>query len=146
MLIVGNYHLLTDAAYYAIWLSIFYGLKDRRLKNLLVFSPKIEDLTFLTLICLQTKGKRGKWLSFVPKPPVRKDKAYRWLFLRFELQNQRWIHRFSGWLLCLDKGSNHICFVSRISVSFAAKRESWQLWFGLVLAKPFLFLPLLVLL
>ena len=35
-------------------------MKDRRLKNLLVFSPKIEDLTFLTLICLQTEGKREK--------------------------------------------------------------------------------------
>ena len=43
----------------------------------------------------------------------------------------------------LDKGSNHVCFVSRISVSFAAKRESQQLWFGLVLAQPSLFLPLL---
>ena len=46
----------------------------------------------------------------------------------------------------LDKGSNHVCFVSRISVSFAAKRESQQLWFGLVLAQPSLFLPLLALL
>ncbi len=46
----------------------------------------------------------------------------------------------------LDKGSNHVCFVSRISVSFAAKRESRQLWFGLVLAQPSLFLPLLALL
>ena len=50
--------LKPDAAYYANWLSIIYGLKDRLLKNLLVFSPKIEDLTFLTLVCLQTKGKR----------------------------------------------------------------------------------------
>ena len=50
--------LFPDAAYYANWLSIIYGLKDRLLKNLLVFSPKIEDLTFLTLVCLQTKGKR----------------------------------------------------------------------------------------
>ena len=54
-----------------------YDLKDRSLENLLVFSPKIEDLTFLTLVCLQTKGKREKWLSFAPKHPVRKDKAYR---------------------------------------------------------------------
>jgi hypothetical protein len=37
-----------------------YGLKDRRLKNLLVFLQKIEDLTFLTFVCLQTEGKRGK--------------------------------------------------------------------------------------
>jgi hypothetical protein len=51
-------------------------LKDRLLKNSLVFSSKIEDLTFLTLVYLQTKGKREKWLSFAPKPPVRKDKAY----------------------------------------------------------------------
>lgn len=47
-----------DAAYYANWLSILYDLKDRRRKNLLVFLPKIEDLTLLTLTCLQTKGKR----------------------------------------------------------------------------------------
>ena len=103
---VLNINMLTncyflDAAYYANWLSIFYDLKDRRLKNLLVFSPKIEDLTFLTLICLQTKGKRGKWLSFVPKPPVRKDKAYRWLFRRFRLQNGRQIHRFPGCFLVI---------------------------------------------
>ena len=58
MLIVGNHHLFPDAAYYANWLSIVYGLKDRSLKNLLVFLPKIEDLTLLTLVCLQTKGKR----------------------------------------------------------------------------------------
>ena len=37
---------------------MIYSLKDRLLKNLLVFSSKIEDLTFLTLVCLQTKGKR----------------------------------------------------------------------------------------
>lgn len=35
-----------------------YALKGRLLKNLLVFLPKIEDLTLLTLTCLQTKGKR----------------------------------------------------------------------------------------
>ena len=58
MLIVGNHPLLPDAAYYANWLSILYDLKDRRRKNLLVFLPKIEDLTLLTLTCLQTKGKR----------------------------------------------------------------------------------------
>ena len=51
--------LFADAAYYANWLSVVYGLKDRLLKILLVFSSKIEDLTFLTLVCLQTKGKRG---------------------------------------------------------------------------------------
>ena len=96
--------LFADAAYYASWLSVVYSLKDRLLKNLLVFSSKIEDLTLLTLVCLQTEGKRGKWLSFAPKPPVRKDKAYRWLFRRMGLQNQRWIHGFWGWFLWLDKG------------------------------------------
>ena len=50
--------LLADAAYYANWLSIVYSLKDRLLENLLVFSSKIEDLTLLTLVYLQTKGKR----------------------------------------------------------------------------------------
>ena len=48
----------SDAAYYANWLSIVYSLKDRLLENLLVFSSKIEDLTLLTLVYLQTKGKR----------------------------------------------------------------------------------------
>ena len=86
--------LFADAVYYANWLSVVYSLKDRLLKNLLVFSSKIEDLTFLTLVCLQTEGKRGKSLSFALKSPFRKDKAYRWLFLRMGLQNQRWIHGF----------------------------------------------------
>ena len=69
--------LFADAAYYANWLTIVYDLKDRSHENLLVFSPKIEDLTFLTLVCLQTKGKREKWLSFALKSLFRKDKAYR---------------------------------------------------------------------
>ena len=115
--------LFADAAYYAGWLSIAYGLKDRLLKKLLVFSSKIADLTLFFVTNLKTEGKWGKSLSFAPKPPVRKDKAYRWLFLRFELQNQRWFYGFWGWLLCLDKGSNHVCFVSRISVSFADKKR-----------------------
>ena len=34
-----------------------YDLKDRMLEKLLVFSLKIEDLTFLILICLSTEGK-----------------------------------------------------------------------------------------
>ena len=54
-----------------------YDLKDRRLKNLLVFSPKIEDLTLFFVINLKTEGEWGKSLSFAPKPPFRKDKAYR---------------------------------------------------------------------
>jgi hypothetical protein len=55
---------------------MLYDLKDRSLKNLLVFSSKIEDLTFLTLVCLQTKGKREKSLSSALKSPFRTDKAY----------------------------------------------------------------------
>ena len=58
MFMVYNTTLFPDAAYYANWLSMVYDLKDRSLENLLVFSPKIEDLTFLTLVYLQTKGKR----------------------------------------------------------------------------------------
>ena len=49
--------IIVDAAYYANWLSEVYDLKDRMLEKLLVFSLKIEDLTFLTLICLSTEGK-----------------------------------------------------------------------------------------
>ena len=54
--------------------------------------------------------------------------------------------RILGLAIVSYNSSNHVCFVSRISVSFAAKRESRQLWFGLVLAQPSLFLPLLALL
>ena len=68
--------VISNTAYYTNWLSIVYDLKDRSLENLLVFSPKIEDLTFLTLVYLQTKGKREKWLSFALKSPFCKDKAY----------------------------------------------------------------------
>lgn len=91
--------LLTDATYYANWLSIVYGLKDRQLKNLLVFSSKIADLTLFFVAYLKTEGKWGKSLSFAPKPPLRKDKAYRGLFRRFGLQNQRWAHGFWGLFL-----------------------------------------------
>ena len=69
--------LLADAAYYANWLSMVYDLKDRSLENLLVFLPKIEDLTFLTLVCLQTEGKREKLPSLALQSPFHKDKIYR---------------------------------------------------------------------
>ena len=49
---VGNHYLFADAVYYADWLSVVCDLKDRMLKKLLVFSLKIEYLTFLTLVCL----------------------------------------------------------------------------------------------
>lgn len=91
--------IFTDAAYYAIWLSIVYVLKDRLLENLLVFSSKIEDLTLFFVASLKTEGKWGKSLSFAPKPPLRKDKVYRGLFRRFRLQNGRQIHRFPGCFL-----------------------------------------------
>ena len=54
--------------------------------------------------------------------------------------------RILGLALVSYNGSNHVCFVSRISVSFAAKRERRQLWFGLVLAQPYIYLTLLALL
>lgn len=54
-----------------------YVLKDRLLKKLLVFSSKIADLTLFFVACLKTEGKWGKSLSFAPKPPLRKDTAYR---------------------------------------------------------------------
>ena len=84
----------SDAAYYANWLSIVYGLKDRSLKNLLVFLPKIEDLTLLTLVCFQTKGKREIWLYFALKSPFRKDRAWLWLFRWLWMQNHKWVHGF----------------------------------------------------
>lgn len=67
----------SNTAYYIGWLSVVYSLKDRPLKNLLVFSSKIEDLTLFFVANLKTEGKWGKLPSFAPKPPVRKDKAYR---------------------------------------------------------------------
>lgn len=66
-----------DAAYYSCWLSVVYDLKDRLLKNLLVFSSKIEDLTLFFVAYLKTEEKWGKSLSFAPRPPHHKDKAYR---------------------------------------------------------------------
>ena len=114
----------SDAVYYTSWLSVVYDLKDRPLENLLVFSSKIEDLTFLTLVCLQTKGKRGKWLSFAPKPPVRKDKAYWWLFRRFRLQNRRWIYGFLGGILWFDKGSLALFLGWGIEFFCSQKRKS----------------------
>ena len=50
--------IIVDAAYYANRLSIVYDLTDRSRVNLLKKKKKIEDLTFLTLVCLQTEGKR----------------------------------------------------------------------------------------
>ena len=52
--------LFADAASNAYWLSIVYGLKDRNLKNLLVFSQKIEDLTIFFISSLRTEGKEAK--------------------------------------------------------------------------------------
>lgn len=78
---------------------MLYDLKDRSLKNLLVFSSKIEDLTLFFVASLKTEGKWGKSLSFASKPPLRKDKVYRGLFRRFRLQNGRQIHRFPGCFL-----------------------------------------------
>ena len=99
----GSSASFADAAYYANWLSIVYGLKDRRFKNLLVFLPKIEDLTLFFVTCLKTEGKRGKSPYFVSNPPLRKNKAYRWFFRRLGLQNQRCIHGFASCLLRLVK-------------------------------------------
>jgi hypothetical protein len=56
---------------------VVYSLKDRLLKKLLVFSPKIADLTLFFVAHLKTEGKWGKSFSFAPKPPLHKDKAYR---------------------------------------------------------------------
>ena len=45
------------------------------LEKLLVFSLKIEDLTFLTLVYFKRREKR-KIILVALKLPVRKDKAY----------------------------------------------------------------------
>ena len=64
---------LSDALSNACWLSIVYGLKDRNLKNLLVFSQKIEDLTIFFIGSLRTEGKEEKTALSGPDrlPPQR---------------------------------------------------------------------------
>lgn len=58
-----------DALSNASWLSIVYGLKDRNIKNLLVFSQKIEDLTFFFIDSLQTEGEKAKTVFSGPDWP-----------------------------------------------------------------------------
>lgn len=43
-----------------------YGLKDRNLKNLLVFLQKIEDLTIFFISSLRTEGKKAKTALWSP--------------------------------------------------------------------------------
>ena len=45
-----------------------YGLKDRNLKNLLVFSQKIDDLTIFFIVSLRIEGKRGNNSPSGPRP------------------------------------------------------------------------------
>ena len=56
----NSQELFPDALSNACWLSIVYGLKDRNLKNLLVFSQKIEDLTFFFHRLSPNRGEKGK--------------------------------------------------------------------------------------
>ncbi len=44
-----------------------YGLKDRNLKNLLVFSQRIEDLTIFFHRLVPNRGERGKNIPFEPR-------------------------------------------------------------------------------
>lgn len=62
-------HLFSDAASDDRWLSIVYGLKDRNLKNLLVFSQKIDDLTIFFIVALRTEGKEEKTALSGPDSP-----------------------------------------------------------------------------
>ena len=39
---------------------MIYDLKGRLLKNLLVFSQKIDDLTIFFIVALRTEGKEAK--------------------------------------------------------------------------------------
>ena len=57
---LGKFFLLRDASSYSHWLSMVYALKDRLLKNLLVFLRKIEDLMFFFIDSLRTEGKKAK--------------------------------------------------------------------------------------
>ena len=61
--------LLADALSNAYWLSIVYVLKDRNLKNLLVFSQKIEDLTIFFICALRIEGKEVKIALSSPESP-----------------------------------------------------------------------------
>ena len=55
-------------------------LKGVRLKNLLVFSQKIEDLTIFFQSLSEQRGKRQKQPFRAPTDPVCKDRACRGLF------------------------------------------------------------------
>lgn len=48
---------------------MIYDLKDRNLKNLLVFSQKIDDLTFFFIDSLRTEGKEAKTAFWGPDRP-----------------------------------------------------------------------------
>lgn len=53
-----------DAAYYANWLSIVYGLKDRLLKNLLVFFAENRRFNVFNLSLSSNEGKKRKMALF----------------------------------------------------------------------------------
>lgn len=57
-----------------------YVLKDRNLKNLLVFLQRIEGLTIFLSTLSEQREKRQKQPLGVPTDPVCKDRARRGLF------------------------------------------------------------------
>ena len=116
------------------------------LEKLLVFSLKIEDLTFLTLICLSTEGKVKNSSHLFRKLRFAKIRHIGDYFADCGCKIEGNFTDFRMGFWWLDKGSNHVCFVSRISVSFAAKRESQQLWMTFDFGRAISFLPFLVLL
>lgn len=56
--------LLPNTAYYANWLSIVYGLKDRLLKNLLVFFAENRRFNVFNLSLSSNEGKKRKMALF----------------------------------------------------------------------------------
>ena len=139
--------LFADAAYYASWLSIFYGLKDRRLKNLLVFFAENRRFNVFNLSLSSNEGKKEKNGSLLFRnlrfAKIRHIGDY---FADYGCKIEGNFTDFLVGFWWLDKEKILLCFWVRISNAFAAKWESRQILFGSALAKPFLFLPLLVLL
>ena len=141
----SNMILFSDVIYYDSLLSVAYNLKNRLLKILLVFSSKIEDLTLSFVAYLKTEGKWGnrslssRNLRFAKIKHIGDnftDSAAKWK------ADLRILQRILGCTFCGLEGRVLLCIWARTSDSFAAKRESRQIW----LWRSHLFLSLLALL
>ena len=107
-----------------------YVLKGRLLKNLLVFSQKIEDLTIFFIDSLRTGGERGKNSPLVPRlTPSTKIGHVGVYFAKMGCKIEDGFTDISGFqVMCfvLDwSGHWGPTFTSGLFIKFAAKREKW---------------------